>query len=83
MINLEIKALQNLKNINKSFNEAVIQISKCQSKIILCGVGKSGLIASKIALLLLLLEHLLLVFLQVSLSWRFRYDFKKRYFDSN
>lgn len=50
VINLEIKALQNLKkNINKSFNEAVINISKCQSKIILCGVGKSGLIASKIA----------------------------------
>ena len=50
VINLEIKALQNLKkNLNKSFNEAVIQISKCQSKIILCGVGKSGLIASKIA----------------------------------
>ena len=50
VIDLEIKALQSLKkNINKSFNEAVIQISKCQSKIILCGVGKSGLIASKIA----------------------------------
>ena len=27
----------------------MIQISKCQSKVILCGVGKSGLIASKIA----------------------------------
>ena len=37
------------KNINNSFNEAVIQIAKCQSKVILCGVGKSGLIASKIA----------------------------------
>ena len=50
VINLEIKALQKLKkNINNYFNEAVIQISKCQSKIILCGVGKSGLIASKIA----------------------------------
>ena len=50
VINLEIRALQNLKkNINNSFNEAVIQISKCQSKVILCGVGKSGLIASKIA----------------------------------
>ena len=50
VINLEIKALQNLKkNINSSFNKAVIQIAKCQSKIILCGVGKSGLIASKIA----------------------------------
>ena len=50
VINLEIKALQNLKkNLNNSFNEAVIQIAKCQSKVILCGVGKSGLIASKIA----------------------------------
>ena len=50
VIDLEIKALQNLKkSINNSFNQAVIEISKCQSKIILCGVGKSGLIASKIA----------------------------------
>ena len=50
VISLEIKALQNLKkNINLSFNKAVVQIAKCQSKIILCGVGKSGLIASKIA----------------------------------
>ena len=50
VINLEIKALQKLKkSINSSFNQAVVQIAKCQSKIILCGVGKSGLIASKIA----------------------------------
>ena len=50
VINLEIKALQKLKkNINNSFNKAVIQIAKCQSKVVLCGVGKSGLIASKIA----------------------------------
>ena len=50
VINLEINALKKLKNnLDKSFNEAVIQIAKCQSKIILCGVGKSGLIASKIA----------------------------------
>ena len=50
VINLEIKALQQLKNkINHSFNQAVIEIAKCQSKIVLCGVGKSGLIASKIA----------------------------------
>ena len=47
---MEIKALQSLKkNINNSFSEAVTHIAKCQSKIILCGVGKSGLIASKIA----------------------------------
>ena len=50
VINLEIKALQQLKKkINNSFNQAVLQITKCQSKVILCGVGKSGLIASKIA----------------------------------
>ena len=50
VINLEIKALQKLKkSINNSFNDAVAQIANCQSKIILCGVGKSGLIASKIA----------------------------------
>ena len=50
VINLEIRALQKLKKIiNNSFNQAVTQIAKCQSKIILCGVGKSGLIASKIS----------------------------------
>ena len=50
VIDLEIKALKKLKSsINNSFNEAVYAITKCQSKIILCGVGKSGLIASKIA----------------------------------
>ena len=50
VINLEIKALQKLKkSITNSFNDAVVQLSKCQSKVILCGVGKSGLIASKIA----------------------------------
>ena len=50
VIDLEINALKVLKKtINKSFDEAVIQIAKCQSKVILCGVGKSGLIASKIA----------------------------------
>ena len=50
VINLEIIALQKLKkNINSSFNKAVNQIGRCNSKVILCGVGKSGLIASKIA----------------------------------
>ena len=50
VINLEIKALQKLKkNLNNSFNQAVESIVKCQSKVILCGVGKSGLIANKIA----------------------------------
>ena len=50
VINLEIEALKKLKkSINNSFNQAVEAITKCQSKTILCGVGKSGLIASKIA----------------------------------
>ena len=50
VIDLEIQALKKLKNsINNSFNQAVDLITKCQSKIIVCGVGKSGLIASKIA----------------------------------
>ena len=50
VIDLEIKALVKLKrSINESFNLAVQQILKCQSKVILCGVGKSGLIANKIA----------------------------------
>jgi len=50
VIDLEIKALTRLKNsIGSSFNEAVEAITKCQSKVILCGVGKSGLIAAKIS----------------------------------
>ena len=50
VIELEIRALKKLKNsINSSFNHAVDAIVKCQSKVILCGVGKSGLIAAKIA----------------------------------
>ena len=50
VIDLEIKALKKLKNsINNSFNLAVEAIVKCQSKVIICGVGKSYRIASKIS----------------------------------
>ena len=50
VIDLEIKALKKLRNsIDNSFNDAVEAITKCQSKVILCGVGKSGLIAAKIS----------------------------------
>ncbi len=50
VIDLEIKALVKLRNnLNNSFNQAVQHILKCQSKVVLCGVGKSGLIANKIA----------------------------------
>jgi len=50
VIDLEIRALQKLKkSINKNFDKAVNAIVNCQSKVILCGVGKSGIIASKIS----------------------------------
>jgi arabinose-5-phosphate isomerase len=50
VIDLEIQALQKLKKkIDNSFNKAVVEIVKCQSKVIVCGVGKSGLIAAKIS----------------------------------
>ena len=50
VIDLEIQALKKLKNsISNSFDQAVDAVTKCQSKIILCGVGKSFLIASKIS----------------------------------
>ena len=50
VIDLEIQALQKLKKkIDNSFNRAVVEIANCKSKVILCGVGKSGLIASKIS----------------------------------
>ena len=50
VIDLQIKALRKLKySINESFKEAVKVISNCKSKVIVCGVGKSGIIASKIS----------------------------------
>ncbi len=50
VIDLEIKALKKLKNsLDKSFNDAINAISKCKSKVVICGVGKSGIIASKIS----------------------------------
>ena len=50
VIELEIRALKKLKNsLDKSFNDTVQAISKCKSKVVICGVGKSGIIASKIS----------------------------------
>ena len=50
VIDLQIKALRRLKSsIDDSFEKAVKKISKCKSKVIICGVGKSGIIASKIS----------------------------------
>jgi D-arabinose 5-phosphate isomerase GutQ len=49
-LDLEVKALQKLKKkISNSFNQVVNRVVNCQSKVILTGVGKSGLIANKIA----------------------------------
>ena len=50
VIDLQIKALKKLKfSIDGSFDKAVNTITKCKSKVIICGVGKSGIIASKIS----------------------------------
>ncbi len=50
VIDLQIQALNKVKkSLGKSFSEAINLIEKCQSKVILCGVGKSGIIASKIS----------------------------------
>jgi arabinose-5-phosphate isomerase len=50
VIDLEINALKKLKlSLNSSFDMAVDLLTGCQSKVIVCGVGKSGIIASKIA----------------------------------
>ena len=50
VIDLQINALKKVKKlIGNSFNEAIELLSKCKSKVILCGVGKSGLIAAKIS----------------------------------
>ena len=50
VINSEIDALISLKKcFNNSFIKVVEMISKCQGKIILTGIGKSGLISRKIS----------------------------------
>ncbi len=50
VINLQIKALKKLRSsIDLSFDSAVKTILKCKSKVVICGVGKSGIIASKIS----------------------------------
>tara|TARA_Y100000591_G_scaffold205660_1_gene178090 strand:- start:3439 stop:4407 length:969 start_codon:yes stop_codon:yes gene_type:complete len=50
VIDLEINALRKLKSsLNSSIDMTVDLLTRCQSKVIVCGVGKSGIIASKIA----------------------------------
>lgn len=50
VIELEAKAVANLAHtINSNFDQACQQILQCQGKLILTGIGKSGLIGKKIA----------------------------------
>ena len=77
VIDLQIKALRSLKNLNNSFNDAVLQVTKCQSKVILCGVGKSGLIASKISATLASVGTPSFSLSTSEASWKFRNDIKK------
>ena len=50
VIDLQIIALKkSKKTIDKSFTQAVNLIAKCNSKVIICGVGKSGIVATKIS----------------------------------
>ncbi len=50
VIDLEINALKKLKSsINSSFEKTVDLLMNCNSKVIVCGVGKSGIIAAKIS----------------------------------
>jgi len=66
VIDLQIKALKKLKNsINFSFNQAVRAILNCKSKVIICGVGKSGIMHQKYLQLYPLLEHHHFLFLLV------------------
>ena len=50
VVETELKSLKRLKtNINKSFNKAVEAILNCRNgKVIVSGVGKSGIIGKKI-----------------------------------
>ena len=48
--NLQIKELKKINKVfNKSFIRAVDTISNCKGKVILAGIGKSGIIARKIS----------------------------------
>ena len=50
VIQTEINALKKLKkSINKDFDKIIVSILKCKGKVVLSGVGKSGIISKKIA----------------------------------
>ena len=68
----EMRSLQKLKSsIDKSFSKAVELITNCKKgKIILSGVGKSGIIAKKYLRLYHLLARPLFCRPKFMLSWR-------------
>jgi arabinose-5-phosphate isomerase len=50
VITIEMKALQGLlRNLDGNFNAAVEAIALCQGRVVVCGMGKSGIIGRKIA----------------------------------
>lgn len=50
VVSLEIEGLSQLKDsIGPEFEEAVRMILECSGKVIVCGIGKSGIVARKIA----------------------------------
>lgn len=50
VVSAEAEGLLDLqKSLDKNFSRTVELVAKCKGKIILCGVGKSGIIASKIS----------------------------------
>jgi arabinose-5-phosphate isomerase len=49
VIQIERKALHNIeKKLDNSFSEAIDLIHKCKGRVVVTGVGKSGIIAQKI-----------------------------------
>jgi len=50
ILDIDIDALQNFRDkLDRSFEDAVHMIHRCRGKIVVTGVGKSGIIARKIA----------------------------------
>jgi len=58
-ISIEAKAIANLENlIDKDFSDAVECIYKSKGRVIITGIGKSAIIATKIVATLLSLIHI-------------------------
>ena len=50
VIDIEIEALSNLKvNLGESFSQCINKILELDSRVVMCGMGKSGIIAKKVA----------------------------------